>query len=334
MKHLRLDVMLLLGAAWGATAFPASAEVLKISSYLPPKHTFTQAVEAWGQELSDKTNGALTVEVFPAGQLGPVNRQFDLVTSGAADAAIVLHSATPGRFPMTELAGLPLTHPAAGDLSAVTSKRLMELAPDFMAAEHPGTKILWTAVTPPLKIHLKSTEPSALESLKGLRIRYAGQTFQWVLEQLGASPLPVPPAEVSEGLAKGIIDGAMFPFEATMAFDLGPELDYSLEPGIASATFAFVMNQSVFDKLSPEMQAAIEETTGPEKSAAFGAKWDASEAEGRTYLTQKHGVTVVTLDEAQQAKFRDIVKPLIDQQIAAVASTNASAQDFYDAYSK
>jgi TRAP-type transport system periplasmic protein len=315
-------------------AGPVSAEVLKVSSYLPPKHTFNMAVQAWGEELSKLTDGALTVEIYPAGQLGPVNRQFDLVTSGAADAAIILHSATPGRFPMTELAGLPLSHPSAGDASAISSARLTELAPEYLAAEHAGTKILWMAVTPPLKIHLANTDPTSLDALKGLRIRYAGEVFQQVLDKLGASPLPVPPAEVAEGLAKGIIDGAMFPFEATAAFDLGPELKYSLEPGIASATFAFVMSQATYDGLTPEMQKAINETTGPDRAAAFGASWDASEAKGRSYLTDTHKVQVVTLSAEEQTKFQDLVKPIIEQQITAAASGGAPAQAFYDAYTK
>ena len=46
----------------------AIAETLKVSTFLPPKHAFNRMLEAWGQELSDKTDGELTVEIFPAGQ--------------------------------------------------------------------------------------------------------------------------------------------------------------------------------------------------------------------------------------------------------------------------
>jgi len=323
-----LAAILLLASPVGAKT------VLKVSSYLPPKHTFTLAIEAWGKELEAKTNGELGVEVYPAGQLGPVNRQYDLVTSGAADAAIILNSATPGRFPMTELAGLPLSYPSAGDKSALTSKRLTELAPQYLAGEYPDTKILWMAVTPPLKLNLKDKEPVSLDALKGLRIRYAGAVFQQVIDKLGASPMPVPPAETSEALAKGIIDGATFPFEALAAFDLGPELKYSLEPGVASATFAFVMGQKTYDGLAPEMQKAIDDTTGAAKAEAYGASWDDGEQKGRNYLDQ-HGVTVVTLPPEEQAKFRELVKPIVDASIKAVSDGgNPAAQEFYDAYVK
>jgi len=173
MKHLIPVAML---AVFTASALPVAAETLKVSSYLPPKHTLNTTIEAWGAELAEKSGGTLTLELYPASQLGPVNRQFDMAASGAADIAVVLHSATPGRFPMTELAGLPLAAPSAGNGSAVGSPRLTELADEFLASEHPGTKILWMAVTPPLKVSLKSVEPTSLDVFKGLThsLRWSG----------------------------------------------------------------------------------------------------------------------------------------------------------------
>lgn len=298
-----------------ASAGMAAAETLKVSTFLPPKHTWNKAIAAWGEELKEKSGGKLEVEIFPAGQLGPPPRQFDLVRSGGADLAVILHSATPGRFATTELAGLPLTTPSAGNTSAAMSRRLTELAPEYLAAEHGGTKIMWMAVTPPLKIHLTKADPSDLSNLEGLRIRYAGAVWQKVIEALGASPVPVPPAEASDAMGKGVVDGASFPFEAAMAFDLAPVSDYSLEPGLASATFALVMNQATYDGLSPDLQKIIDETTGPDRAEWYGARWDASEARGRKYM-EDAGINIVTLTADQQAglaeKFGDIVQAKTD----------------------
>lgn len=315
-------------------AWPAVAETLKVSSYLPPKHTFNAAIEAWGKELAEKSGGKLTLELYPAGQLGPVNRQFDLARTGAADLAVVLHSATPGRFPLTELAGLPLSHPSAGDKSAISSARLTEISGEFLTEEHAGTKIMWMAVTPPLKINLSKVEPKTLDAFKGLRIRYAGQVFQQVIEKLGAAPLAVQPAEVAEALSKGIVDGAMFPYEATLAFDLGPELKYSMEPGVASATFALVMNEQKYQSLPDDMKKLIDETTGPARAATFGASWDEGEEVGRTYLTEKNKVSIVTLSGAEEQKFRDLVRPIIDAQIKAVEDAGKPGTQFYQAFLK
>ncbi len=311
----------------------AHAETIRVSSFLPPNHTWNKAVEEWGQELSDKSDGKLDVEIYPAGQLGPPPRQFDLVRSGAAEAAVILHGATPGRFPMTELAGLPLTFPSAGRDSAITSRRLTELAPDYLAKEHEGTKILWMAVTPPLKIHFTKTDPSDLSAIKGLRIRYAGTVWQQMIEQMGASPVPVPPAESADAMGKGVVDGASFPFEAAKSFDLAPVSDYSMEPGLASATFALVMSQSFYDGLSPDLQKVIDETTGPDRAEWFGKKWDASEEEGRKYMKDA-GVNIVTLSDDQLGELQDEFQGIVTGAVDTVGQSGAPAQDFVDAYTK
>lgn len=314
----------------GMLAAPALAETLKVTTFLPPVHTFVKAINEWGAEIGEKSGGELQLEVFPAGQLGPPPRQFDIVTSGGADIAIFLHSLTPGRFPMTELAGLPLTHPSEGDASAITSRRLTELAPEYLAAEHSGTRILWLAVTPPLKINLAKTDPSDLSNLSGLRIRYAGSTWQQIIEALGASPVPVPPAESGDAMAKGVVDGATFPFEATKAFDLGPVTNYSLEPGLASATFAVVMSDAAYERLSPELQAIIDETTGPDRAAWFGALWDEGEADGRQYMIDA-GVNIVSLDQAGIDSLKGSFASIMD---AALSNAGDKGQAFLDAYTK
>ncbi|KZM51763.1 TRAP transporter substrate-binding protein [Labrenzia sp. OB1] len=314
----------------GMLTSPAMAETLKVTTFLPPVHTFVKAINAWGEELANKSGGELELQLFPASQLGPAPRQFDIVRSGVADIAIFLHAVTPGRFPMTELAGLPLTHPSAGDSSAIASRRLTELAPEYLAAEHEGTRILWMAVTPPLKINLANTDPTDLGNLKGLRLRYAGSTWQQIVEALGASPVPVPPAETGEALSKGIVDGATFPFEATMAFDLGPVIKYSMEPGLASATFAVVMSNAAYDRLSPEMQKLIDETTGPDRAAWFGGLWDEGEDHGRKYMVDS-GVNIVSLNDAQVESLQETFASIVE---SSKENAGDKASVFLETYTK
>jgi len=78
-------LLTLTALAAGLMAGPTLAETLKVTTFLPPMHTFTKAVTAWGEELTEKSNGELEFEMFPAAQLGPPPRQFDIVRSGGAD---------------------------------------------------------------------------------------------------------------------------------------------------------------------------------------------------------------------------------------------------------
>ncbi len=326
LSRIAAATVVFVGAGWSTMAL---AETLKVSSFLPPNHTFNRALKIWSDELEAKSSGALSLEVFPAGQLGPPPRQFDLVTSGAVDMAIILHSATPGRFPMTELAALPFAHPSAGDSSAIASRRLTELAPQYLAEDHAGTRVMWMAVTPPHKLHFRSVKPENTDSFAGLRIRYAGSVWQQVIEILGGAPVPVPPAESSDAMGKGVIDAAAFPYEATKSFDFAPVTKYSLEPGMLGSTFALVMSGTAYNRLSPELQKLIDETTGPDRAEAFGKMWDAGEAEGREYMVEG-GVEIVTMSDEQLGIMRAKVEPIAGRAVESVKN----GAEFQAAYIK
>jgi len=315
----------------GTRAAKAEPIALKVSHYLPPNHTFQRELQKWSDSLSAQSQGQLSLNIFPASQLGPVNRQFDLVRNGVVDIAVGLHGATPGRFPMTDLVSLPYASPKAGNNSAVTSRRLTELAPTYLAVEHAGMKVLWMAVTNPLMFHTSKRTIARVDDFKGLRVRYAGEQFAQIIPLLGATPLAVPPAETSDSLAKGIIDAATFPYEACQSFDLGTVVKYSLEPGVSTATFAVAINPNKFSALPPELQQLIDKTTGPEMAERFGAAFDVSERAGREYMLGK-GVQISQLPEAELARVKEILAPLKDKALAELEKAGKPGNSFLDAY--
>jgi TRAP-type C4-dicarboxylate transport system substrate-binding protein len=318
-------------AGLGVRSARAEPVSLKVSHYLPPNHTFQRELAQWGDSLAQQSQGQLTLNVFPASQLGPVNRQFDLVRNGVVDIAVGLHGATPGRFPMTDLVSLPYSSPKAGNNSAITSRRLTELAPSYLAAEHAGMKVLWMAVTNPLMFHTSKRQIARIDDFKGLRVRYAGEQFAQIIPLLGATPLAVPPAETADSLAKGIIDAATFPYEACQSFDLGTVLKYSLEPGVSTATFAVAMNPNRFKSLPSDLQQLIDKTTGPVMAEHFGATFDASERAGRDYMIGK-GVQISQLPDTELARVKEMLIPLKDKALAELEKAGKPAKAFLDAY--
>jgi TRAP-type transport system periplasmic protein len=322
----------LTGACALTTARSASAQTaeLKVSHFLPPNHTFQKAMVLWSDDLEKQSGGRVKLRIYPAGQLGGgPNRQFDAARNGVVDIAISLHGATPGRYSMTELASLPFVSPSAGNASAVASRRLSELAPD-LAKEHEGLRILWMAVTPPLMFHSK-TPIRAIADFKGKRIRYAGVQFKNIIDSLGAVPLLVPPQETQDGLAKGIIDAATFPYEGAASFDIATVAKYTLEPGVSSATFGVVMNPAKYASLPDDLRSLIDKTTGPDAAAKFGAMWDEAERDGKTAMMAK-GTQVSTLAKDQLDEMKAIFKPQIDTAIAEVDAQGKPGRKFFEAY--
>ena len=79
---------------------------------------------------------------------------------------------------------------------------------------------------------------------------------KYLIDALGAVPLLVPPPELQDALAKGIVECAMFPLEASLAYDLGSVAKFAIVPGVATATFAMVMNPAKYEFAAGRPQGA------------------------------------------------------------------------------
>jgi TRAP-type C4-dicarboxylate transport system substrate-binding protein len=334
MKNARRSVIFAFLAAMAVmVAGAARAETieLKLSHYLPPNHTFHKYLEAWAADVAQRSGGRLSIKIYPANQLGPVQRQFDLARSGQADLAVGLSGATPGRYPMTELAGLPFVAPKAGNSSEVTSTRLTELAPKYLADEYQGVHILLIGVAPPVKVFTARRDIAAVADFQGLKLRFQSEQHAKVLRLLGAVPLQVPPGEVADGMSKGVIDGALFNCEAAESFGLGPIAHHVIGPSFLITPLALVMNAARYESLPPDLRAIIDDTTGPKAAAALGRAWDAAEEHGRAYMAANN-TTLTDLPPDQVAVMRSTLQPLVKESIEAVEKSGKPAQAFIDAF--
>jgi TRAP-type C4-dicarboxylate transport system substrate-binding protein len=319
--------------ALAATAAHAETITLKLSHFVPPQHAFHKWVVQWTEKIEKESNGQLKFEIYPNGQLvGPPNRQFDAARNGIVDIAFCLHGVTPGRYPMTELANLPFTWPSQGADLPEMAKRMTELAPKYLAAEHTGLHILFMSMANPVVIYTK-TQIKMLDDLKGKKIRYASITNKQMLEALGAAPMLVPPSEAQDAIAKGVVDGAGFPHEAGFAYDLVSVAPYALDPPLASATFAFVMNPAKYNSLPADLRAILDKEAGVTGAMSFGKAWQDFEKFARETEIKK-GLKITVLSDADVAKMKAIAKPIIEKSIEDLDKQGKPAKEFFAAYTK
>ena len=335
LQRLAKVCALAIAVAFSAGAAHAADKVytLKLSHFVPPQHAFHKWIVKWTERVTKESGGRLKFQIYPSGQLvGPPNRQFDAARNGIVDIAWCLHGVTPGRYPMTELANLPFTWPS-GDLDlALMGKRMTELAPKYLAAEHKGLHILWMNMANPIVLWSKYPIQT-IADYKGKKIRYASITNKQLLEAMGANPMLIPPPESQDALAKGIAEGATFPYEAGFAYKLASVVPYAIEPPLASATFATVMNPAKYNSLPADLRAILDKESGVKAAMEFGKNWQDFEAFARGLFVKK-GLKIVTMKPEEVAKMKELSKPIIKNAIAKLEKEGKPAQAFFDAYTK
>lgn len=309
-------------------SFAASAEDdvirLKLSHHMPSVHhqhavTFT----GWAEELAERSNGRLQLDMYPAEQLGKLSQQYNLVRRGDVDIALIMHGIPAGRFPLVELTHLPLLFKSGEQASQV----LMDLVPEYLAAEHKGVKVLYIFGHSPGVMHTSTRPVRVPEDLRGLRIRHPSSVIGETLRAWGASPAGMPVSELAGNLEKGVIDGLVIPYDGVLAFRLAPYIGYSTELLSYVNSFALVMNQQSYDRLPRDLQRLIDETTGKEAARIVGRRWDSIEPTGRQYM-QDNGVEIIELDDDERAVFAKAAEPLFEERLAATEAMGLPAREF------
>ena len=324
----------LLGTAAAGTALVAMPNVLraapvklKLSHYLPPKHQINTELNRWANELRTKSNGELDIEVFPAGQMGPPPRQFDLARTGVADISFFFTALVPGRFPLCETLGAPFlfTNAAGKPLSAAQASFIGTSLRDDLAAEFAGTELLYSVVSPTVGFFMRDKLVKTPDDVKGLKVRPTSTTMGSHLKAWGAAPTTIAPAEVSDAIAKGVIDGAIFNCEGGAAFQLHQSVRKVSMFGDSAAPFALVANADMMKKLPKDLQKLIHDTTGPEGGRRVGQLYDNAEAAGRTVF-EKAGVEVIDLHGAAIEPFKKLADVPTEEQVTALEAKGIKAR--------
>ena len=142
---------------------PVAAAELKLAHFMPTVHTLHQEVFLpLAQDLSDATEGVLTIKIYPSGALGkgPV-QQYKRAVTGVADITFIIQSYS----------------------SAVFPRSLIATQPGVTLSAEQGTRRLWDVYD----LYLKDTQPVIV----GASYRYLVVRFDDLGEIVQIIPLEV-----------------------------------------------------------------------------------------------------------------------------------------------
>jgi len=86
------------------------------------------------------------------------------------------------------------------------------------------------------------------------------------------------------------------------------------------------MNLDAWNKLPADIQQIFNEVSA-EWIPKHGAAWDQADVEGREFVASL-GKQTITLDEAEQARWREKVAPILNDYVANMAQKNLPGDKF------
>lgn len=317
------------GAAIAAFAVaPAQAQTheLRVAHFVTPKHSVSIWLENWARDLEKKSEGALKFSFFPAAQMGPPPRYYDIVRTGRADITWFAHGFTPGRFPLTEVSNLPFLIGS----SEIGTKVLNdpELRSKYLDGEHKDIRLLFLMTHQPGNIHTANKPIRTVEDMRGMRLRVASRTILEFIKELGGTPVGLPPTEMVEQMQKGTLDGAFIDYGgAGIAFGLGRVTRYTTEMYSYVTSFGIGMNQKSYDSLPENLQKLVVESfNGVE--AAVGHEWDKLDDIGKKIMVDA-GMQPIELSAEERAKFQEAGARVTERWLKDMEDKGMPAREVY-----
>ena len=319
-KFLKLTAMTV-SAVFLATTAQAADVTLRFHQFLSLKADIpARGIEPWIKKIEAESNGRIKIEHYPSMQLGGAPPSlYGQARDGVVDIIWTVLGYTPGLFPTAEAFELPFMTGKA-ESSSVAFQKYMEAngMGDFKDV-HP----LGFHTHGPGIMHVKGDAIKQISDLKGKKLRGPTRVITGMLEELGATAVGMPVPAVPESLSKGVIDGAVIPYEVSVPLKIAQLTDahtgFEGDTGLYTATFGVIMNKAAYEAMPADLRAIIDRNSGVEMARLFGRAMDEADVNGLR-IAKESGNDVVEISLANKQKWIAAVQPVIDGWISEMDS--------------
>ncbi len=273
---MRPLLMTLVAAAAGlATALPLQAadHTLSINTALTTTDPLYKGLESFRDAIAARSNGALEIRLFPNSQLGPDEDVLEQARAGAPVAVVV----DGGRLAVFQkefgVLGAPYLADGYDGMRKVVTSPLFEewVAALRTASGHQILSFNWWQG----ERHLWTKKPVAGPAdLSGVRLRTPGApVWMETVKAMGATPTPMPFAEVYSALQQSVIDAAEAQLPAGKGAKLAEVTTHLTKTGHINLITGLVTSAAWFDSLPAELQTLLrEEALKAGDVASFGTR--------------------------------------------------------------
>jgi len=303
MKKI-FSILMILVFAFAGTAM---AMEIKLAHVVNEKDAFHVAAEKFKELVEKRSQGALTVTIFPNAKLGDERTLLERMKMGIVDAGIITTGPIINFVPSYGVIDLPFLFRDPNHAYKVLDGSIgQKLLADL---ESQGWKGLAFGERGFRNLTNSKRPVKTPEDIRGLKIRVMqNPVYVDSFKALGANAVPMAWTEVLTALQQGTVDGQENPLNVIMAFKLYETQKYLSITRHAYAPAAIIMSMNTWKKLTPAQQALVKKAA--QEAAEFERAWDNKmEAEWLNELKVK-GMIVTTPD---LKLFREAVKPVYDQ---------------------
>ncbi len=297
--------------ATGLGLAPATAQVVLKAGHISPKDSVEGiAIDRFADLVKQKTNGAVTIQVFPSEQLGRAVAQIESTIIGNQD---MYFGGTPEfeRFSDgLKLLGLNWVIPSQAAFRKVTKDPIWkEILLDPM--EKTGLTVLasnWERG--PYRVMVSTKPINSIADMKGLKFRIAPiDSWRRAWGAVGTQNVVLAWTDVYLGMKQGTVEAVTSPISLVAPMKFTEVAKYIVRTDEFWQVIVPTVNKDRFAKLTPDQQRAFY-AAAEEAGSWFVAEQERLGFQDIEKMKRDHGVDFKTIDIKPGV---ELMKPIIRQ---------------------
>ncbi|MBS0302814.1 MAG: TRAP transporter substrate-binding protein [Proteobacteria bacterium] len=310
----------------GAAALPAHAQTKwDLPSAYPASNFHTENLALFAKDVDKDTGGKLKIQVHDNAALFKAPEIKRAVQGGQAQAGEILLVNFQNEWPMWGLDGLPFLATSYQD--AFKLYQASKPALQKKLGEQ-GMMLLYAVAWPPQGIFSKKKIDSAAD-LKGIKWRAYSPATARIAELVGAQPVTVQQAELSQAMATGVVESYMSSGSTGYDTKTYEHLKFFADTQAWLPKNAVIANKKAFDALDKATQ------DGLLKAAADAEKrgWATSEQKTNEYLDllKKNGMTVYAPSPQLKSDMQKVGETMLKEWLDKAGPEGKAVVDAYRA---
>jgi TRAP-type transport system periplasmic protein len=243
------------------TAVPVAAQQLRIASNFPAQHTSSVAMEQFKAEVEAATRKQVSVDLFPAMQLGGAQENVDQTRSGAIFGTVIGAAFLSRTVPEISALSVPFLLTSRGQAFLVVDGKVGRLIGERLEAK--GFHLHGFMELGSRNVTNSRQQIKTLADFKGLKIRLQPDDIHLAtFRALGANPVAMDIKEVYSALQQGVLDGQENPYAVIRDRNFNQVQKFLTGTGHFFDFIIVVSNKKRFDGLKPEARKAIVDSMG------------------------------------------------------------------------
>lgn len=295
---------------FASSTFALAATELKLAHAAPESDLQQNLATFFAKEVKKRTNGEVTVKIFPQGQLGNDQQMITGVRSGIIDIEMSGLNNFDGLLP--EVGGLLLPYIFTsrqhaykvldGEVGQDVLKKMEKFGLKGLGFPENGYRNI-TNSRKPIKT------PA---DVVGLKIRTNNSAaLNQMFAILKANPQPLPVSELYTALETGVVEAQEHPINITHSFRYDEVQKYLSLTQHSYSMLIIVMNLKKYNGLTPEQQKVISEVAA--EATAYQRKLSIEKEAGILADLKKRGMEIN--DDVDKAAFQKAVMSTWDSFI-------------------